>query len=76
MENVILSEEEIIDLWHFYEGTSDFEKDKAIAKNAQRKLLRILKERYTNRGRHINTRYDWIMISPDEIAEIEKEIEK
>jgi len=75
MENVILRDKEIIDLWHFYEGTSDFEKDKAIVRIAQRKLLRILKERYTC-GVKDDMAHGWIMISPEELAEIEKEIER
>jgi hypothetical protein len=51
-----------------------FNSPHTIARVQARHLLRILKERYTC-GVKGDLANGWIMISPDELAEMEKEIE-
>jgi hypothetical protein len=79
MENVILNREQMNKAmpladdapWHAkIRSTGDIN----IAKAQACHILKILKERYT-RGIQDDSGRGWIMISPDEIAEIEKEIE-
>ena len=73
MKNVILSDDKIpVSLLVNDTVTADDINDLCIEQ--ARHLLKVLKYRYT-RGIRDDLGRGWIMISPDELAEIEKEIE-
>ena len=86
MKNVILSDEKIdiirnkvreeADPYSITNESIDYNDllDKELIKAQARHLLRILKERYTC-GVKDDMANGWIMISPEQLAEIEKEIE-